>query len=642
MSIIRSLCVMALALRSAAAFAHIGPQPPGVVAGTGGRELPAPVTAPALRLAILPDRTTGEQWGLAYLAMAIEDLNRMQPDAVISIGDMIQGYTRSTEQWDREVREFESYTDLLSMPFYPLVGNHEVVSGTRDAHDATFHRRYREAFGPLFYMLEFDLATVICLDSDDLDAPGAVGIGPHQEQWLQASLARAGERGAPILVLLHRPLWRTARAAWDQRIHPRLKAAGVDAVVAGHFHAMQRDPDRDGVQYHIVGACGGMIDQHPYTGQLQHLTFITVGLEGMVDIFHQPVGTTLPDDFVVAEDQDRVQQLKAGASVTWIGSVVTDPVHAAFDGEVQVKLSNPIDRPVCFEVELIHEPPKVETAESRLWVSRTQIDLFNPYTTDVETSWSMPSFPAIVLDPGESTITRIRIKSPQIEQPRNPPEFHIRASFEDSRHRTTPVIIRRRLPMQRTIEVGHGMTAAQPWPLCAWHFSFYELQEPNPTATLCVDDVGRLVIRIESADGQQSGHSLEGPVAERWRDPAADAVVVILSVPDGQVDEQPRESARRVFYTEPFLASTVWEVSEGGDAVGAALLLDSIEVDSQREAGGWVVTLALPDELWRPELGGVGMGTLQIGVADNDGDFHTQWRWLAPPDHPALVRLRPR
>ena len=45
------------------------------------------------RIAILPDRTTGRDWGLPYLDAAVEDLNIVRPDAVFNVGDMIQGYT---------------------------------------------------------------------------------------------------------------------------------------------------------------------------------------------------------------------------------------------------------------------------------------------------------------------------------------------------------------------------------------------------------------------------------------------------------------------------------------------------------------------------------------------------------------------
>ena len=39
-------------------------------------------------VAILPDRTTGEDWGLPHLARAIDDLNLLRPDAVFCVGDL--------------------------------------------------------------------------------------------------------------------------------------------------------------------------------------------------------------------------------------------------------------------------------------------------------------------------------------------------------------------------------------------------------------------------------------------------------------------------------------------------------------------------------------------------------------------------
>jgi hypothetical protein len=43
----------------------------------------------------------------------------------------------------------------------------------------------------------------------------------------------------------------------------------------------------------------------------------------------------------------------------------------------------------------------------------------------------------------------------------------------------------------------------------------------------------------------------------------------------------------------------------------------------RRDDGGWSATLRLP-------LRGRTLERLQVGVADNDETYHTQWRWLAP------------
>ena len=58
------------------------------------------------RIAILPDRTTGRDWGLPYLDAAAEDLNVVRPDAIFNVGDMIQGYTSDPARWEREATEY--------------------------------------------------------------------------------------------------------------------------------------------------------------------------------------------------------------------------------------------------------------------------------------------------------------------------------------------------------------------------------------------------------------------------------------------------------------------------------------------------------------------------------------------------------
>ena len=83
-------------------------------------------------VAILPDRTTGEDWGLPHLARAIDDLNLLRPDAVFCVGDLVQGYTRDLETWNGEVDDYLAQVNRLDADFWPTAGNHDVISGDRD------------------------------------------------------------------------------------------------------------------------------------------------------------------------------------------------------------------------------------------------------------------------------------------------------------------------------------------------------------------------------------------------------------------------------------------------------------------------------------------------------------------------------
>jgi hypothetical protein len=624
------LCLVLLSAMNLAAQEL--PQPRGIVAGTDGIPLPEPPRAADLRIAILPDRTTGSAWGLEYLVRAVEDLNRLSPDAVISIGDMIQGYTRSVEQWDREVREFKAISEQLTMPFYPIVGNHEVISGTRDPLDSTFHDRYAETFGPHYYMIEFDRASIIALHSDDIEAPQANGLGPSQVQWLDGALEGAKARGVPIIVLLHRPLWRTSASWWNEQIHPRLANAGVDAVIAGHFHALQRDPDRDGVEYHILGTCGGTIDQNPLAGQLHHLTFLNIGESGL-RVFHLPVGMTLPDDFILAEDQNRVQQLKSRHEVARFASPVCDPYHTPFEGDVTLEVENPIDREVRFEVALLINEPVIETWPGSLWLSRMELDRLNPRTTDIRTSWRLEPVPPVTVGPRESAQLVLSLRSPRLPAPAAPPEFHIRAIFTDSQDREVAVVIRRRLPLERTIDFADGGEPVA-WRLCAWECGLYEHEEPDPLLTLRLDPEGNLVLIIDVIDQIRSGFLASASPGDRWADPAADAILVAIeSEPSGSSGA----GLARQFFIEPHASVEVHDLSPESEE--SRLGADSLTLTNGKD--GWRVTFAIPEAVWRPVLSAEGRGRIQVGVADNDGDFHTQWRWLGPQGLGAWLETGP-
>jgi hypothetical protein len=51
---------------------------------------------------------------------------------------------------------------------------------------------------------------------------------------------------------------------------------------------------------------------------------------------------------------------------------------------------------------------------------------------------------------------------------------------------------------------------------------------------------------------------------------------------------------------------------------------------------GWSARCTIPPELLE------GVTGINVGVADNDDTFHTQWRWLSPDELPATLRPNKR
>ena len=567
-----------------------------------------PPSPRVFRIAILPDRTTGRAWGLPYLQAAMDDLNRIAPDAVFTIGDMVQGYTRDPAQWDREVAEWKEITSRLQVPLYPVAGNHDVISGSRVPGDRTFGDRYLRTFGPLRYMAELQGATVIALFSDEAFGDGPVQLSDGQLGWLRERLVRARERGLPILVLMHRPLWRSEGVKWFERVHPLLVAAEVDAVIAGHFHSMQDDGVRDGVRYDIVGTCGGSIDQHPLAGQMQHLTFVQARVDGSVEIFHQPVGSTLPVDFVVREDQDRVYRLREKPGSVSLEGALADPMDAAAptSGVVTLAVTNPLDRTIEVEVRPWNEPETWLVPGLPL-ASRTSIDAFNPFTVDAQTSYRLEPVTPLRIPPGETARTPLRWSWPRASSPVAPPTFVVIERFEDSRERSVPVYLWQRPSIARSVRLDGSR-----WPLHAWAPSPYDRLELDPVVTLrMLPDGTAWTVRAQVSDRTMSKAPRDERSADRrLRDPGADALRI----------EWTDRAGDHWLLVEPFTPFTASNPPE---------LPAEVRSGAGEDGSWWVeATVGAPDGPPR---------RLNIGVADNDDTYHTQWRWLAPADLPATV-----
>ena len=595
-----------------------------------GQTVTGPARPRVQRIAILPDRTTGRDWGLPYLDAAIEDLNIVRPDAVFTVGDMVQGYTRDPARWDREADDYLARVGRLVPAFFPTPGNHDVISGTRSSSDRTFADRYRERFGPLHYAVELDLATAIILFSDEGLGDGKIVLSDGQLSWLSGALDAATARRKPIFLLMHRPLWRSASVKWDERVQPLLDKAGVDAVIAGHFHALQRDPDVNGVQYHIVGTCGGMIDQPPLAGQLQHLTFVDCTADGALRVWHQPVGVVLPQDFVVRTDQDRVWKLREPAAVRATGRL-PDPGTLSEPRAVEVELAvrNPTDVPIRVTLEppgLVRLPGAAPAwwtpgrggrgtpgapGGTNGWTSHALSDVDNEHTMSAHARSVVECEPgalAAELAPGaERTVTLRARLLPQPTGDVRAPQLDVYAVFADTKSRSVPVYLPTRLPIERTVQAATA-TGASPWyPVLAWDYSPYDTREANPKARVARSADGTvLTVEVEVPDDRSTGApQWTAPDDRRRGNPHADAVRVILVTQPG--------SAVVDSLCEPFTAGfacadpgCAWTFGRRTDGTGWAARLEA------RLPAGAAVT------------------AVQVGIADNDDTYHTQWRWLAP------------
>jgi len=591
-------------------------------------------------IAIIPDRTTGRDWGLRYLREAVGDFNREAPDAVFCVGDLVQGYSRDHDLVKGDRETFLSIVGGLKMPFYPTPGNHDVVSGTRSAKDHSFAEQYRSMFGPLYYAVELDLASMVILNTEDGDGNVEPGFSDTQLEWLDKTLGELEARKKPIILLFHRPLWDHKPTRWDERVQPMLVKHHVAYVIAGHYHALQALPPRDGIPYLLLGTCGGAIDQHPLTGQLQHLTYLVIDETGKIQPYHQIAGCTLPVDWITKEDQDLAYKLKSARDVVTLRGAIEDPLGKPASGAIDIEIKNPLDRAMDVTLARTSAPQPWQVTDhdergdiERVWTSRTPIDIFNRDTTDLNTPFSI-SFdpPALHLGPGERKIVKAFVRCQAQPVPPLPAPFDIVATYTDTQQRHVPVTLRQRLPIARTIAPADSLAAATAYPIAVWNWTEYDTPEPNGTARFLRGTAETpLEIVVNVPDIVFSGDAKPSDAKGSLEDPLGDALRLVLG-------EGPDSREFLLTFANEGSAPVVRTLSPDRNRLNKT---EEVAVNLTRVDRSWTVRLQVSAKALPAETPLAGL-PINLGVADNDSTYHTQWRWLAPKQVPAHIAAPPQ
>jgi len=260
------------------------------------------------QFAVIGDRTGGAD-AQGVFSRAIDQLNLLQPEFVINVGDSVEGYSDDkgelNDQWD----EFDSMVEKLQMPFFRTVGNHDM---SNELMREVWHERY----GPTHYHFLYGDVLFLVLNTEDIIRPAPEGMDEKIKLYNRLQVedpAKAAEMledfmkdesvvaalGQPVefpaeqiayiknvlnenpdvrwtFIFLHSPVWENPSDSF--LAIENLLADRKYTFFAGHLHYynFERRNDRD---YITMGPAGASF-HHEGPGNVDHIMWVTMGEDG--------------------------------------------------------------------------------------------------------------------------------------------------------------------------------------------------------------------------------------------------------------------------------------------------------------------------------------------------------------------------
>ena len=282
----------------------------------------------------------------------IHEIELLRPEFVVQVGDLIHGYTYNEEVLRREWDVFRSQIAPLTAPYYPVPGNHDVVTPEAE-------KVYGETWGADRYYYSFDCGPVHCIVLDSWWGDEDDRVATWQREWLAGDLRnhaqRAADRGADlsttsIFVFVHSPLWRYAgdhpgRRDWDE-VHNILREYPVRLVVAGHTHEYVWER-RDGIEYVVLNSSGDM-RPNERGGFFHGYLHVSVVPDGGMRCAVVKAGSVLPTDTVDSADRSTVPRLALRDGTIRLPDWA---VGEQVERTIEVPIANPLDTPRVYRLD---------------------------------------------------------------------------------------------------------------------------------------------------------------------------------------------------------------------------------------------------------------------------------------------------
>ncbi len=217
-----------------------------------------------LQFAIISDLWGGYRYGVFEDAVAKIEL--LQPQFVMSVGDLIDGATYDSVLLNKQWTEFTGLVNTLSMPFFYVPGNHDIAN-------AWMEKEWKRRFGQSYYYFLRKNVLFLCLNTQD---GGSSSIGEEQIAFFRKVIADNPDV-TWTFIFMHRPVWLNEIGEEDglEKIEEALTGKNY-TVFSGHQHTYFFRI-KNGNKHFVLGSTGGGSDlRGEEFGEFDHITLVTL------------------------------------------------------------------------------------------------------------------------------------------------------------------------------------------------------------------------------------------------------------------------------------------------------------------------------------------------------------------------------
>lgn len=302
---------------------------------------------------IVTDRTGGARPGI--FEDGVRKINLLQPEFVMSVGDLIQGGTRDRHLINMQWLEFRSFVDQLQMPFFFVPGNHDISN-------EVMAEEWNTRYGRPYYHFVYRDVLFLCLNTED---PPPTHMTTAQRDYVAKALAE-NPQVRWTLVFMHKPLWDYAEETGWKEIEALLKGR-KHTVIAGHRHNYTKF-ERNDTSYIVLATTGaGSKLRGRAFGEFDQVAWVTMTDAGpiLANLYLNGIW----DENIRTEKMQHTMKHALDGSAVGFERLFTNALFrgsSIFAGTTtQVKLSNQAEIPMKFSARL-HSTDEVHVKPAQI------------------------------------------------------------------------------------------------------------------------------------------------------------------------------------------------------------------------------------------------------------------------------------